>query len=653
MCAREDGIRGSKDLRAEIGKFPNSTNERKQMSTKTMKQRIAVVAVSALTAGILSVMSAPVSMAAPTANSDTPDFDTITMATNAANTGSGRATGSLSTSGQTGYVTVTSSTGTANTSGGIDVRGGGSQTADVLPGAQIPFQVGETTASLTVSLVVTGGTLSSAGDAQAIASSNASAGVAVTVNAAGTVALNTSGTTTTGKLHALVTAPTTLGATVNVAAYQSATSGAMTLTNPTNGTLIGMWTLRVVSASAVGSFNAANSTITTQVPIAKGVAATGVLTYDNTSLIPNGNVGLIYVKLLDAYLGAVTSTSNTLAVATSPSAGAKIYDTASAADSYGATSSFHSISLLGSDGAGWIYVNQPTANTASSTTVTISLNGAVIATKTLKWAGDIASITVDTANSKNIFLNGATATNPVNAQGGIRYVVKDAAGNALTIAAAPTLTGATGALVGASLTTDTATTSGTLQTSSNGYGTTTMVIPSSTLQGAGTYKLRVSNSAGVSIDSPVVNATVSNGGINSFAVSWDKATYVPGDIATLTITAKDEYGNSIDDGAQAIGLALTVNTSGFTAVGSACTALSAFAAGKITCQYSAGNTEGAYSYSIDLTTITPQSASVGAAVIKASAATVSNADVLKSIVSLIASINKQIQALQKLILARR
>jgi hypothetical protein len=38
--------------------------------------------------------------------------------------------------------------------------------------------------------------------------------------------------------------------------------------------------------------------------------------------------------------------------------------------------------------------------------------------------------------------------------------------------------------------------------------------------------------------------------------------------------------------------------------------------------------------------------------VKASSATVSNADVLKSIVALIASINKQIQALQKLILKR-
>jgi hypothetical protein len=39
-------------------------------------------------------------------------------------------------------------------------------------------------------------------------------------------------------------------------------------------------------------------------------------------------------------------------------------------------------------------------------------------------------------------------------------------------------------------------------------------------------------------------------------------------------------------------------------------------------------------------------------VVKESTASVSNAEVLKSIVALIASINKQIQALQKLILRR-
>ena len=81
MCAREDGIRGSKDLRAEIGKFPNSTNERKQMSNKTMKQRIAVVAVSALTAGVLSVASAPVASAAATAVIFSDDYTVATTVT--------------------------------------------------------------------------------------------------------------------------------------------------------------------------------------------------------------------------------------------------------------------------------------------------------------------------------------------------------------------------------------------------------------------------------------------------------------------------------------------------------------------------------------------------------------------------------------------
>ena len=59
----EIGIRGSKDSRAGLRKYLRPTNERKQMSTKTMKQRIALVAVSALTAGLFSVVSAPVANA--------------------------------------------------------------------------------------------------------------------------------------------------------------------------------------------------------------------------------------------------------------------------------------------------------------------------------------------------------------------------------------------------------------------------------------------------------------------------------------------------------------------------------------------------------------------------------------------------------------
>jgi hypothetical protein len=74
--------------------------------------------------------------------------------------------------------------------------------------------------------------------------------------------------------------------------------------------------------------------------------------------------------------------------------------------------------------------------------------------------------------------------------------------------------------------------------------------------------------------------------------------------------------------------------------------------GQFTCKYGIGNTAGSYAYSTDLTTATSQSASVGSIKIADVTTGVSNADVLKAIVSLIASINKQIAALQKALLKK-
>jgi hypothetical protein len=306
------------------------------------------------------------------------------------------------------------------------------------------------------------------------------------------------------------------------------------------------------------------------------------------------------------------------------------------------------------DGQGWIIVNQPVANTAGSSTLTITLDGAVLATKTFNWAGDIASITVDTENSNNIFRNGAAVGTYTEGNGGVIYVVKDAAGNVLEVASQVAISGATGALINASVSSATATTYGTVQEAAVGYGYTTMLIPSSDLYGAGTYKLKLTNAVGATIYSPVINATVSKGALNSFVASWDKATYAPGDIAVLTITGKDIYGNTVSDAHVPAGLTVTVagsTTVGFNTIGTACTdAAQAFSGGKFTCKFAA-NTEGAWSYNIDMTTVTAQSASVGSLKIT-SGGGVTNADVLKAIVSLIASINKQIAALQKALLKR-
>jgi hypothetical protein len=69
---------------------------------------------------------------------------------------------------------------------------------------------------------------------------------------------------------------------------------------------------------------------------------------------------------------------------------------------------------------------------------------------------------------------------------------------------------------------------------------------------------------------------------------------------------------------------------------------------------SAGMTAGTYSGIVDFTALTAVAATKATPTYKLSTGgdTTTNADVLKSIVALIASINKQIQALQKLILKR-
>jgi len=601
------------------------------MSTKTMKQRIALVAASALTAGFLSVVSAPVANAA--------DGD-ANIGLTASTTGSAVASITNANTRQVGFVTATNTAGSVSASE-IVLNGGDAQTGICLSTCSIPFEIEESTDSGGVSVVVVGGVLSSVADGITLTNG---AGTTLLSSDRKTAVLDLDGTTNS-QLIGIATASSGVS-TMQLQFYRG--TGITSLTTATNAALVGSLTLTIASASASGAFSAANSVINTQIPYLKTETASGLLTYDNSSRIPNGSVGAIYVSLKDPYTAAITT--GTVTAAATNGAFVNIVDTIPAAGhAYAAVSAFDSETDGLAGGDAYITVTQPVANTAGSTTVTITLDGAVIATKTLNWNGDIASIAIDAANSNSIFKNGAD-NDFVGGQTGIRYVVKDAAGNAVTLASTPTLTGATGALVGASVTATVSTTTAVLQTSSVGYGTTTMNVPASALNGAGTYKLRVVNALGANVDSAEIKATVSAADLNSFVVSWDKASYAPGDLGTLTIAGKDVYGNAIADGVPLTGLSLSV-ASGLTAVGTACAATSTFSGGTVTCKYSAGNDDGAYSYSVDVTTATPQSASVGAVKV-AGASGVTNEEVLKSIVALIASINKQIQALQKLILKR-
>ena len=611
------------------------------MSTKTLRKRIALVAVSALGAGLLSVVAAPSANAGNTTN------NTLQISTTASTTGAGVASPTMATQRSLGWVTQTSTTAVPG-NGGLGLTSGAAATGIVLAGARIAFSVGgNATASNGISVVVTGGTVGSIVAEGADAFITTSGTITPFVNGSATTAVATQNSTTAANLSGLFSISAAAGSTATLAAYSG--TGITGTSSATNGALLGIWTFSVAAASASGVVSLADSFIFQQAGVARGTVAAGSNRFDTASRMNNGQVGIIQVELNDAYTSDITT--GTLTATASNGSGVRIADATSdtGAETYAATSSFHSLTPAASN---YIYVNQPTSGVAGSTTVTITHNGTVLATKTLNWNGDVASLTFDSANSSTIFNNGQTEDSAY-AWSDLLYVAKDAAGNTLNLTTLPTIDSATGALVGASLGATQNTTSGVLQTAAAGYGTATMVVPTSALNGAGTFMLKLSNAAGTSIKSAVINATVSNGSLNSFVASWDKASYAPGEIAVLTVTGKDAYGNAIYDGATAAGLSLTVAgsaTAGFTAVGTACTTSTAFSGGKFTCKYAA-NTEGAWSFSVDVTTATPQSPSVGALKITAGGAT-SNADVLKAIVSLIASINKQIAALQKALLKR-
>jgi hypothetical protein len=151
--------------------------------------------------------------------------------------------------------------------------------------------------------------------------------------------------------------------------------------------------------------------------------------------------------------------------------------------------------------------------------------------------------------------------------------------------------------------------------------------------------------------------------------SWDKASYTPGSLAVLTLSFKDSKGFAANSYDLLDTMTITGSPSSTTAqAGAAVTALNPHAArgggltGTITQQYVVGSTTGDFvavvvpadSLKTAATAAGTSQANLSVSYkIASGTTTVTNEQVLASIVSLIASINKQIVALQKLILQRR
>jgi len=405
---------------------------------------------------------------------------------------------------------------------------------------------------------------------------------------------------------------------------------------------IELFTITSTTSCGAGVPSSADSTFKLVATGAKAsqVACASATTTDADNANYAVDEGAIYLRvdMCDANATLITETTSLLTAEVT--SGAVVGAAGSGTTALAATS----------DKTTYFVVEQFTAGVAWSGTITLKLDGVVVATKSAKIFGAPATIEV---SGLDIRQQGAG-----DGVGG-DYVVKDAAGNAIETAITgwDTLTAAQSAVITAGSSSRTPSQS----LSSNLAGTTKGQFnfacnssgPGAVAKGV---RLKYTNSLLVSIYSPTFDITC-GGAAYTYSASLDKASYVPGDIATLTITAKDAYGNPVYDGDTLGTSSYAVNIAGsnMTAVNAA-TYSDTFLSGKKEYKFTVGSTEGAYNMVVDLTEFNsaskPQTALAVPYSIKSSSTAVSNADVLKAIVSLIASINKQIAALQKALLKK-
>jgi len=301
-----------------------------------------------------------------------------------------------------------------------------------------------------------------------------------------------------------------------------------------------------------------------------------------------------------------------------------------------------------------------------TTTVTVTYNGVVYGTRSISWTGKAAKISISAADS-SIGKAGVTA------KAAIAYAITDAAGNDLTNAGP----GITGASSGGETNVPLRATSGKILDANQAVVTAAAAVVNTEASGLlGTVDVTcgVKGKADVQLKytfsdlSSLVSDTYSMacaGAPVNYKASLDKSSYAPGEIATLTITATDSAGGAVydvDDAGDGNVLGTTakpvaVSLPQMTAVVTPTNA-DTFAGGKKTYKFTVGSTEGSFSGVVDLprydgATYSQTAQTVSYKVAAPSTGAVTNAEVLAAIVKLIASINKQIAALQKAITKKK
>jgi hypothetical protein len=591
-----------------------------------MKQRIALVAVSALTAGLFSVVSTPV------ANAAAGDVVAETLWLSSTNSVTGltvstAAGGDPAADRSVGLLAVTSAAaaGAQVAQGfGSHLLGGATGTAVATATSRLTFATGS--ASVT-GISVTGGTISSVttevGASASVVGSNAT----------------TLATSAAGKEVGFVVTPNAGATSVTVSAWQGA---GVTAALPSNGTSIGTWSITLAATVETGVFNPARSIV--GVTTTRDAAALTSSIDASTAGILAGNPLFIQVLGNNAY-GQALSSGTYIAQATN---GATV-----AWGDRGATIAAGTLPFATAtpDGTDQLRIDPASSLTTSTTTVTITHNGAPVATKTLTFYGEAKKIVIESVKSGR---TGTTlAANTATAYAVYSY--RDSADGKVPGSAA-TFSGLSATSIvtaGASVRAPSRSTQAAIADAAFDNAVETAigagadgVFAFSCGSSSGTSTVTISHTNAISLAAITAPVTVAcNGGIATYTVSTDKASYAVGDVATITIDAKDSSGNAVSDNTVIAANSVSVGGGSLT-IAIAGTEL--FSAGKRTVQAQM-TTAGTFNTVVSLAGSTTTNATAKYAVTDGGT---SNSDVLKAIVSLIASINKQIAALQKALLRR-
>jgi hypothetical protein len=592
------------------------------MSTKTLRKRIALVAVSAMGFGLLS---------ATAANADALAASEIVNTT----AGAGVNTTRLCAAGAPTAVSTPNVIAVGGTMQ-FTLSGGASDTAFAVISGPADWSATAATAGMVFDSTQTELTLT-AGDSS----------VKPTISVKGVGAIQVAWYSST--------AATTLLETYYITAVASCTTGPSVANSHVQ-----------VTDSATKIDTAANWIARQTNTTTDAAAFLATTTMDGTNLDTSLDVRTLFANDASAYIAIETNDAYTLAIGGTTNLLTISCDNAARVNS--TKFNFYSASnFTGVTDTANIRVQQPVSGVAATVTCTVTVNGVLLSTKVIKFAGDLASITIAASRIADV----ATANS-----GRFTYEAKDAAGNRLTAALGTSdahvlgtlvsnitlTTGAGGTTLGGFAEVAVSAADG-LHGQSYGAGSNPYVAGTGKATftcydyGSKNVTVYAYSAAGTKITSNAATLTCEDKSIDTYTASLDKATYKQGDVATLTITAKGSGGNTTAYGTTP-GAGYSVAMPGMTAVVAPATTDTETTARTGTWVYTYTvnvGAEGAYNGAVKIavgSTSAQYNKALTVPYTIGGGSTVSNADVLKAIVSLIASINKQIAALQKALLKK-